>query len=495
MNQSALTRICSGLVMAAMAANARNVAPHYQFTRGETNVFAVKITVRSETGSEITSGNVLVATGETTTNAAKLSCQFSLKTEVKREPDSMPGFYPGAFQGMMMPNGLPNDCVVYLNDQGHEVRDMGDQVLTAPLGKLIQSIYEPLPAAKAKEEMDDIVAVLDDPLWLGPAENFLNVRQNGQPWSIRYAMGLNQRNSPAALFLSRHTSWQTKTATPTTVEWHKQAKLVSFIRTGNEPRFEANSESDFVYDRTTGLPDRAETDGEVTTQTETTSRKAHVRFEYHRLTGAELAAALLPPPPPTPRGLAGADLNKIIDDLKSPDQYTRQNATRQLNGAQIDSPSDELINLVAGMALDTDSFVRMTAANFLGAHGTTNQVPVLLKLLKDTDWSSRQAATKALGRLKDERAIIPLTDAIAEGGSSYGQDASAALINIGQPAETAVLALLNERNFDTRRQACTILEHIGTSASLTALENQVGASDQSVSQTATEAIHQIKMRQ
>jgi HEAT repeat protein len=168
---------------------------------------------------------------------------------------------------------------------------------------------------------------------------------------------------------------------------------------------------------------------------------------------------------------------------------------RQLNGAQIDSPPDELINLITGMALDTDTFVRMTAANFLGSHGTTNQVPVLLKLLKDTDWGSRQAATKALGRLKDERAIIPLTDAIAQGGSSYGQDASAALINIGQPAETAVLALLNERNFDTRRQACTILQHIGTNASLAALENQVGESDQSLSQAAMEAIHQIKMRQ
>jgi hypothetical protein len=375
------------------------------------------------------------------------------------------------------------------------LRDMGDQVLTAPLGKLIQSIYEPLPAGTAKKEADDIVTVLDDPLWLGPAESFLNTRQNGQPWSMRYGMGFNQRNSPAALFLSRQTSWQTKTATPPTVEWHKQVKLVSFIRTGNEPRLEAHSESDFAYDRTTGLPDRAETDGEITTQTETTSRRAHVHFEYHRLTGAELTAALLPPPPPTPRVLAGADLNKIIDDLKSPDEYTRQNAIRQLNGAQIDSPSDELINLITGMALDTDSFVRMTSANFLGTHGTTNQVPVLLKLLKDTDWSSRQAATKALERLKDERAIIPLTDAIAQGGSAYGQDASAALINIGQPAETAVLALLNERNIDTRRQACTILQNIGTNASLAALQSQVGESDQSLSQAAMEAIHQIKMRQ
>jgi HEAT repeat protein len=147
------------------------------------------------------------------------------------------------------------------------------------------------------------------------------------------------------------------------------------------------------------------------------------------------------------------------------------------------------------MATDSDSFTHMTAVNFLGSHATTNEVPVLLKLLKDSDWSSRQAATKALGKLKDERAIQPLADLIARSGSMYGQDASAALINIGAPAERAVIALLNERNADTQRQACNILQQIGTDVSLDPLQKLVGDGDQSTSQAAVEAIRAIKQRQ
>jgi HEAT repeat protein len=147
------------------------------------------------------------------------------------------------------------------------------------------------------------------------------------------------------------------------------------------------------------------------------------------------------------------------------------------------------------MATDSDTFVRMNAANFLGSYGTTNQVPVLLKLLKDSDWSSRQAAVKALSKLKDERAIQPLADLIARGGSMYGQDASSALMNFGAPAEKAVLELLNEKNADTQRQACNILQQIGTGESLDALQKLAGDSDQSLSQAAVDAIRTIKMRQ
>ncbi len=287
-----------------------------------------------------------------------------------------------------------------------------------------------------------------------------------------------------------------KSSAADTVEWHKQTTLESLTLNGTEPRLAATSESDFVFDRKAGLITKIETQSDVSSQTETTSRKAKVIFKSHLLTGLELAAALAPPPPPAPpRKLSGTDLDKIIGDLKSSDLETRRAAMRQLNGMDIEAPSGEFISLVAMMALDSDSFVRMTAANFLGGHATTNEVPVLLKLLKDSDWSSRQAAAKALGKLKDERAIQPLSDLIARGGSMYGQDASSALIDIGAPAEKAVIALLNERNADTQRQACNILQQIGTDASLDPLQKLVGDSEQSTSQAAVDAIRAIKQRQ
>jgi hypothetical protein len=309
-----------------------------------------------------------------------------------------------------------------------------------------------------------------------------------------YYMG-GQRSVLATLALSRHTTSRVKNSTADTVELHQQTTLESFLQTGTEPRLAATSESNFVFDRNAGLFVKIETTGDVLSQTETALRKAKVTFKSRLLTGAELAATLAPPPPPAPpRKLAGADLDQIMADLKSPELETRRAALRQFNGAEVVSPSAELVELVAGLALDSDSFVRMTAANFLGTYGTTNQVPVLLKLLKDSDWSVRQPTVKALGRLKDERAIQPLVDQVARGSNMYGQDASSALINFGAAAEKAVIGLLNERSIETQRQACSILQQIGTSESLEPLQKLIGDSDQQVNQAAVDAVRAIKQR-
>ena len=492
--------ICTlGLLLGAstLPVFARDTAPRYKFTAGTTNVFAVDISVRSESGSEVMSGNVIVVTKDVSTNSARLACRSLMKMESKRTPPRGPGLYGGYFPGMTMPNQnvFPNDCEIELNDRGVELRDGGDYVLAVPLGKLVQSIFEPLPAKAGNEETSDLVSVLDDPYWLGPAENFLNLRMNGQPYGMRFNLGYPQQ-SLATLTLARRTVLKVKNSKDDAIEWHLQTRLESFTRTGADPRLTATSETDFSFDRNAGLPASIETQAEVSSQTDTASRKAKLSFKVRRLTRDELAAALAPPPPPAPpRNLTAEELDKISADLKSPELETRRAALRQLNGREVTAPTDEFTALIGSLALDSDMFTRMTASTYLGVHATTNEVPVLLKLLKDSDWSSRQNATKALGRLKDARAIQPLADLIARNGNSFGQDTSSALINIGAPAEKAVLGLLNERNAETQRQACTILQQIGTDASLEPLQKLVGDGEQSVSQAAVEAIRAIKMRQ
>ncbi|MDR3460580.1 MAG: HEAT repeat domain-containing protein [Verrucomicrobiae bacterium] len=491
--------LCAGLLLTSwLAAPAREAAPRYVFSAGQTNVFAVEVSVRSETGSEVSTGNVVIVVQEAGAGSAKIACRGNLKSDMRRPPQRGPGFFPGYggyYPGGMMQNVFPNDCEIELNDRGVELRDGGDYVLAVPLGKLVQSIFEPLPENLGDGKSADTVTVLDDPYWLGPANNFMNARLNGQPMGMRFNMGYPQQTVDT-LTLSRQVSTRKTAATADSLEWHKQVKLESFTRTGPDPRLVAAVESDFTFDRSAGLMARVETEADVSSQTETTTRKVKVVFKSRRLTGDELEAALAPPPPPAPpRKLSITDLNNISADLKSPDLETRRAALRQLNGVEVETPPADFTGLIAAMALDSDSFTRMTAANFLGSHATTNDVPVLLKLLKDTDWSARQAATKALGRLKDERAIQPLADLIARGGNMYSQDASSALMNIGAPAEKAVIGLLNERNAETQRQACTILQQIGTGDSLDALQKLVGDSEQQTSQAAADAIRAIKQRQ
>jgi len=477
-------------------ATARDTAPRYKFTAGQTNVYAVEISVRSENGSDSATGNVFVVTRSAGTNSAIIACRAMLKTENKRTPPRGP-YFGSYYGGNFMPiqNVFANDCEIELDLQGNELRDPGDYVLAVPLGKLAQSLFEPFPAKSLDGENSDTVMVLDDPFWLGPAANFLNIRQNGQPISMNYYYN-GQRSSLAALAVSRSIVSRAKKSLGDALEWHQQTQLESMVKTSGEPRLKAACEADFTFDRSVGLLTSIEKQGDVTSQTETSSRHAKVSFKAHLLSGDELAAALAPPPPPAlPRKLAGAELEKFTADLKSADIETRRGAMRQLNGAEIESPSAELIDLVAGLALDSDSFVKMTAANFVGPRATANQVPVLLKMLKDADWSARQNAAKALGRLKDERAIQPLADLVARGSNMGSQDASSALINIGAPAEKAVIALLSERNAETQRQACSILQQIGTDASIDPLQKLVGDSEQQTSQAAVDAIRAIKQRQ
>jgi hypothetical protein len=494
--------LCLGslLVVSSLAVAARDAAPRYKFAAGQTNVYAVEISVRSESGSEISTGNVFLATHDATTNGAKIFCRGNFKFEIKRAAPRSPSFFNGYYPGSMGQNQnvFPNDCEIDLDTQGVELRDTGDYVLAVPLGKLVQSLFEPLPAKSGDSEAADTVMVLDDPFWLGPAESFMNSRVGGQPMGMNsyYYMGGGQRSQFAALTLARHTSLRVKNSSANALELHRQVKLESFLKTGGEPRLLATSETDLSFDRNLGLLTKIETQGDVASQTETASRHAKVSLKARLLTGAELAAVLAPPlPPAAPRKLAGADLEKFTADLKSSEIETRRAAMRQLNGAEIESPSAELLDLIAGLALDSDSFVKMTAANFTGSHATTAQVPVLLKLLKDSDWSARQNATKALSRLKDERAIQPLVDLVARGSNMGGQDIASALNNFGAAAEKPVLALLNERNAETQRQACNILQQIGTGESLDALQKLVGDSEQQTSQAAVDAIRAIKLRQ
>jgi hypothetical protein len=478
--------------LACLSATARDAEPRYKFTAGETNVFAVEISVNSESGSELTSGNVILRTKKVSTNSATLACRGNMKLEFKRAQQRGPGgfnYFPGnSMQYFYFPDGAE----VTFDFQGNEIRDSGDYVLPAPLGKLVQSLFPPLSGKKDDKE---IVAVLDEPFWLGPAESFLNSRMYGQPFQMNYYFVDGQRISPGALKVVSRSSTTGKESSAEVSKWQRESKLESLLLAGSEPRFSGTSVASFSLDRHSGLPICVEIQSDMKGLAPSTTRSAKLSFKAHLLTGDERASVLNPPPPPPPKEITGADLEKLAASLKSTELETRRAVIARLNGADVGCPSAEFLTLVAGMALDSDSFTHSTAASFVASHATTNEVPTLLKLLKDSDWSIRSAAVKALGRLKDERAIVPLADLVARGSTSYGQDASSALMSIGAPAEKAVIALLSERNIETERQACNILQQIGTSDSLEPLQKFVGDSEQNVSQAAVDAIRAIKQRQ
>ncbi len=479
----------------------REAGPRYKFAAGTTNVYAVEISTRSEAGLDVMTGNVVLVTKEVNTNSIKLLCRGMLMVENTRASQGSPWMSPGHFPARPF-YPFPMGCEIEINNHGLEIRDSGDYVLTVPLGKLVQSLFEPLPAKWSDEETTDQTTVLDEPFWLGPAASFLPTRMNEQTIAPMVRLNGYPQPTAAALTLSCQVSSHAKDSTNDTVEWHKQTNFRSLAMSGNEPRLIANCEFASMFDRTAGLLANIEKKADLTSVTETTVRKAKTIFKAHLLQGAALTAALAPPKttysprvPSAPRKLNSADLDQICADLKSPNIETRRAAIHKLDWTEFEAPSAELVHLVGQIWLESDPGTRITAENFLGTYATSNEVDVLLKMVKASDYHSLATAAKALGRLKESRAAPALADWIARNGSVNTQEAIPALINIGTPAEKAVLALLTEHNADTRRIACNILQQIGTGETLDALQKLVGDSNESTSQAAAEAIRAIKLRQ
>jgi hypothetical protein len=468
---------------------------HYQFSDGETNVYAVEITVQGENGQEVTKGNVFIATTSASTNAAILNWHGDLRTENRNQFRPGMGFYGGQYMRGM--NGFARGAELDINEFGQVLRNGGDYPLPVPLGELVAFIFEPLPPKVAGSlEIHDEALVLDAPLLTGPVESFASQSPfgpgaffGGGPYG-----GYNPRNAPATLRVDRHVNWQVLSNTESGVTFRKTTSLRSLLQTGGDVRLSAQSEARLEFNLAAGRFDTIAGTGGFVSITETTSQQSKITFACHRLTGDALTAALAPPAPPVTVPLSDADIQKLLTDLKSDDDSTRRMAISRLSGATITTPPPELLSLLATMVTDSDMFNRMTAMNFLSQHATPDQVPVLLKVLDDSDMGIRQNAIKALARLRDPRAIGPLVGLVARGGS-FTQDATSALISAGPDAEKAVLPLLNEKNVETRRQACVILQQIGTRDSLETLQKQMADPDQQLSQAAVEAVRAINARQ
>jgi len=465
---------------------------HYQFTAGETNVYGVEIVVEGENGQDVTTGNVFIVTGAVSTNAAILGWHSSVRVENRHA--FQPGFYGGSYMRGM--GGFGREQQLDVDEHGEVLRDGGDYALPVPLGELVSLIFQPLPPKTAgTQEIHDTAWVVDAPLLTGPVESLAGQSPYGPgPFFGGGFGGYDPRTAPATLKVERRVTWEVVSNTPALVVFQQATALRSWLQTGTDVRLTAQAEARLEFNLTDGRFDRIEGTAGFVSVTETTSRQAKIQYSIRHLTGAALAAALAPPVPPVNAPLSDAEVQKLIADLKSDDDNTRRSAIGRLNGATVTSPPAELMSLLAGMVSDSEMFNRMTAMNFLSQHATPEQVPVLLKVINDSDMSIRQNAIRALTRLHDPRAIGPLVDLVARGGS-FNNEATSALISAGPDAEKPVLALLAEKNVDTRRQACVILQQIGTRDSLEALQKQMADPDQQLSQAAVEAVRAINNRQ
>jgi len=114
---------------------------------------------------------------------------------------------------------------------------------------------------------------------------------------------------------------------------------------------------------------------------------------------------------------------------------------------------------------DRDRTFRATAARTLGNIRDPRAVEPLSLLLKDSDTHVRLAAVQALGEIADPRAAEPLLEYLERCWNdlhSTGADAAAtALVKIGKPSVSLLVAALHHRFPAVRRTAAEALGRIG----------------------------------
>jgi S1-C subfamily serine protease/HEAT repeat protein len=163
----------------------------------------------------------------------------------------------------------------------------------------------------------------------------------------------------------------------------------------------------------------------------------------------------------------GEELTKLLADLKSADEATRQRAASTLQQAPPRQRRDEVQRGLRELLGASDAATRMAGVQALAACDPKEAAPALAKLLEDEVPSVRHTVLRAMKDSKDPR----VAEAVAARLPIEPLPAMDVLKAIGPAAEKAVLPYLAEKYAGpTRFWTFNIVKEIGTAASLPALE-------------------------
>ena len=192
-------------------------------------------------------------------------------------------------------------------------------------------------------------------------------------------------------------------------------------------------------------------------------------------------------------GCGQSEVDRLLDDLKSPDTATRRVAVQRL--AEQKPPDDRVVSAFTLALADPDLEVRRWSCRGLGELGAASAQNALEERLKDEQVSVRRAAAFALQRVAPDSTAYrkELLDAMRTGDGGV----IVALAKCQPPptwAADTLIELLKDRRPGIRRLAAEALGQIGTStaSAQAALENATRDPDDRVRESATAALGRLR---
>jgi HEAT repeat protein len=161
-------------------------------------------------------------------------------------------------------------------------------------------------------------------------------------------------------------------------------------------------------------------------------------------------------------GLIGAEsgVPHLIRQLKDPNSTVRLRVVRALSRIGDSRASRPLAKLLGS---DGDAEVREEIAGGLGTQGLVGPevAAACVRALSDDSRGVRSRAARALGRLANPRAALPLVGALGDSYWSVRRDAENSIMNLGGRAVPPLIDALDSRKPVVRLRASRILGAIG----------------------------------
>jgi HEAT repeat protein len=206
----------------------------------------------------------------------------------------------------------------------------------------------------------------------------------------------------------------------------------------------------------------------------------------------DLAQAQQQEPGHVPTGAEGAgdleeervkdEIEIQIDLLNDPDWVVRREAVITLG----EMGDERCVAPLAKALRDGDWQVREVAVEAMGQVGSP-AVETLLRLLRD--WEVRKYAILSLGKIRDERVLDPLMLQLRN--DEFKDDAIAALVELGEPAVSRLVAALRDKDEQVRKCAVLALGRIKNDQAIAPLIEMLEDKDWFTRLTAAAALESI----
>jgi hypothetical protein len=461
----------------ATISSAERYRLNYDWKAGKTYVYRIKISADRGDYAEEYSGDVTYKAATSKDEGFVLTVTGGLNRGEKSLPDARV-IHMGRHHVYLDSPPPSKSITLAMNSRGQVSRMDGSSPLPYLLGDLSQLVVEPLGSPTEES-------------WTVANYTGITVISNFFPYhrfsSAHFHEGVEANEKATYRIVGGHDKQ---------ISVAKHYVLTSVSEFAGKPRFEATGDGTVKFDIEKGLFGSMDFTMRVVVRQKNKTEEIPVKVTY-RLLGdeevAQVAKAEEDARRERKRPLSPQEIDAAVADMISADRLKAMKAAELLSKKPPANPGPKVLkSLETVLAQASDPLVRAAAANVIKNFATERQIPLFLNALSDNWPPVRNAAIEALIKLKSPKAIGPVAQCLNDPHSR--QDAARFLKAMGPAAEDAVIAQLKAPDEWTRKDACEVLQAIGTKKSIPALENAAAAGGMMVQHAASAALAAVRGR-